>query len=406
MITSTTIDGPPRRALRAEGPPRSVLSLSFLMVATSAIVLREPAPCDVLFPLLVGAILCFGRIPLAGYGLLTTTGTALLVVANLVSSAFAWLPPSATGRYLAITLYLLATLVVFAGLVAEHGSRIVVPLLRAYLLAAALASVIGILARFRLIPSPEIFYLDPSGLRIKSTFKDPNVFAPFVAAAMIVALDDLLTARRGLLRTLAYQTLFVLAILFAFSRGAFLNLLVALSVYAFLRVFWLLDAGARRRLLGMVLASAVVVVPVALWALTASGLDEYLSSRLALQRYDSQRFGAQREALEVAARHGLGIGPGNWTRPRFATDTHNVYLRVLAENGALGLVGFLLLVLGSLVRGGAGLRAPGARAGWCAVSLAVIAGTLVESAVIDTLHWRHFFLFLALPVGLAMRSEE
>jgi len=406
MTTATPSLCPPRSAARADGPPRAVLGVSFLMVATSAVVMREPAPCDALFPLLVGAIVCFGRIPLAGYGLLTTTGTALLVMANLVSSAFAWLPPGATWRYLAITLYLLATLMVFAGLVAEHGERIVRPLLHAYLIAAALASLIGILARFQLVPSPELFYLDPTGLRIKSTFKDPNVFAPFVAAAMVVALDDLLTGRRGLARSLAYQALFVLAILFAFSRGAFLNLAVALTVYAFLRVVWLADSRARRRLLGMGLASALVVIPLALWALTASGLGEYLSSRLSLQRYDADRFGAQREALEVSARHWLGIGPGNWTRPRFATDTHNVYLRVLSENGVLGLVGFLLLVLGSVVRGVAGLRAPGARAGWCAVSLAVIAGVLVESAVIDTLHWRHFFLFLALPVGLAMRSEE
>jgi hypothetical protein len=33
--------------------------------------------------------------------------------------------------------------------------------------------------------------------------------------------------------------------------------------------------------------------------------------------------------------------------------------------------------------------------------IAILAGILVNSLVIDSLHWRHFFLFLAIPVGLA-----
>ena len=115
----------------------------------------------------------------------------------------------------------------------------------------------------------------------------------------------------------------------------------------------------------------------------------------------STRLGAQRQAFEVAGQNLLGIGPGNWTDPRFRVDTHNTYLRLLVENGILGGIGFGLLVLGVLLRALGGTLARTAVSGVHAVCFAALAGILVESLVIDTLHWRHLFLFLALPVGLA-----
>jgi len=44
----------------------------------------------------------------------------------------------------------------------------------------------------------------------------------------------------------------------------------------------------------------------------------------------------------------------------------------------------------------------GAHAGLYAACLAISAGILTESFVIDTIHWRHLFVFLAVPIGLAM----
>lgn len=401
---TTLLPGMTREDL--ETPPAVVRGLLWLLVASSFFVMREPAPCDVLFPPLALAVLLFCRPPVTGYGLIGTTGAAVWAASNVISASFAWLPLAATMRYMAITFYLLASTFVVAALIARYGAKIVEPTLRAFLLAAAIASAIGILARFHAIPNPEVFFRDASGLRIKSTFKDPNVFAPFVAAASVVALDDLVVGRRGLVRSILLQGLYLLALLFAFSRGAFLNFGVALAVYAGARILWMEDVQARARLLRVGVAAAVILVPVLVFALAASGLGEYFSSRLSFQGYDSERFAAQRESLAVAEENLLGIGPGNWTQGRFETDTHNSYLRVLAENGVLGLLGFLLFTLGSTLRAFAGLRLPDPFGSWCAVALAVLAGTLVESLVIDTIHWRHFFLFLGIPVGIWMYLRE
>ena len=118
--------------------------------------------------------------------------------------------------------------------------------------------------------------------------------------------------------------------------------------------------------------------------------------RFGMQSYDTLRFAIQRQALSTALEHPFGLGPGS-TERTFSVAAHSTYIRALVENGVLGflsLVGFMLVSAG--------------RATWlavCAPTLvdrlryAVIAATLCamfgEAAVIDTVHWRHFWLFLA-----------
>lgn len=38
--------------------------------------------------------------------------------------------------------------------------------------------------------------------------------------------------------------------------------------------------------------------------------------------------------------------------------------------------------------------------------LSVVVGALVESAIIDTLHWRHLFLMLAIPDGMSIYEGD
>ena len=77
---------------------------------------------------------------------------------------------------------------------------------------------------------------------------------------------------------------------------------------------------------------------------------------------------------------------------------------VATEYGILGIVGWLLFLLTTLWICLEGAARRGPFRDMYVVCLAIVAGILVNSLVIDSLHWRHFFLFLALPIG--MRRHE
>ena len=68
--------------------------------------------------------------------------------------------------------------------------------------------------------------------------------------------------------------------------------------------------------------------------------SENFANRLSLQSYDTDRFGTQLYAFRVALDTPLGIGPGQWFRSHYHHATHNLYIRVLVENGWLGALSF------------------------------------------------------------------
>jgi O-antigen ligase len=323
----------------------------------------------------------------------------LSVIANLTSAFFS-VDFGIASFYMAVTFYLLLLFWFVAAVVARHGPAIVEWMARGYVCAAAIAATIGLLARFRLIPMSQMFFRDASGLRIKSTFKDPNVFGPFLVAAAILLLASLVHSRRMRPRDGLLLVLCALGILLSFSRGAWLHFGVSLGVFAAAHLLILRSAQARRRLLFSAAGVAIVLVPLLGWLLTSPDLGEYFGKRLSFQSYDSERFGSQARALRVGLEYPLGLGPGQWLDWRFQLSPHNVYLRVCAENGFLGLLAFLLVVGVSVSQAVGGILARGAGANLHVAALSIVAGVLVESLVIDTLHWRHFWVFLALPIGL------
>ena len=122
-----------------------------------------------------------------------------------------------------------------------------------------------------------------------------------------------------------------------------------------------------------------------------------LSRRFGMQNYDVDRFATQREALEVAARTPWGIGPGQ-SESTFTRAAHNTYVRGFVENGYLG---GLALVLSMYVSLFAGLWAAlSSREPRHQIAMAVVASSLaavcVESIVIDTVHWRHPWILMAM----------
>jgi len=103
-------------------------------------------------------------------------------------------------------------------------------------------------------------------------------------------------------------------------------------------------------------------------------------------------------AFQSALDRPLGIGPGQ-AEKQFDYATHSSYMRVLSENGFAGLIAYIAFVLLSVGRALAMTRRT-KNIFWRRIFLiaaACIIGHMVNSGVVDTVHWRHYWFLLALP---------
>jgi hypothetical protein len=376
----------------------AAVALGFLLLGVARI---EPAPSDGVFAILMAVGLVTGRFDISRVPLTVFALVGSLIALNLISAVEA-LDPAVAGRYFAITLYLGVFSIWFTGyLRSERRARLVVV---AIVVGAVLVAVPSTLALFAPVPSGELL-LTVDGLRAQGLFKDPNVFGPFLIPPALFLLEELMRPRLLRFRTSTKALMFlalVLGVLFSYSRAAWANLVIAIGVM--LVVMALRRGGGRRAALILVLVTFAAGAAVATIAVTGS--LGFLQERASFQSYDVQRFGAQRTGVELAERYPFGIGPGQFD-VLSPVSTHSMYVRVLAEQGVLGLFTVLALVLVTLV-----LAARNAVLGrdtygiGSAALLGIWVGIVVNSFVVDTLHWRHLWVVAALVWAGAMRRAE
>jgi O-antigen ligase len=273
----------------------------------------------------------------------------------------------------------------------------------AYIAGAVVTAGLSVLAAIG-VPFPGHASLIGESVRAQGLFKDPNVFGPFLVPAALILLEEALRPRLlGLRRTTCVAALgvLVLGVIFAYSRAGWLNFVVALVVM--LAVMAARD-DATPHVAGL-LAIVLALSGLAIAAIGASGSEAILRERAQTQRYDTERFDAQRSGVKLAQEHPLGIGPGQFEVVS-PISSHSIYVRVMAEQGLIGLAALVLLLGGTLLiaarnavagRDAHGVGSAALLGAWC--------GLLANSAFVDTLHWRHLWLLAAL-VWVASRARQ
>ncbi len=404
-------------AARAARAPREIsagirrLALFYLWitVATGAVVFSEPAPYDLL---MAGAIVI---LPLAGLApltrgiapyLLLLTG---IVAGGLIATTQAGLL-DVPAKHVGITFYLAASSVVMAAFFADRPERRIRFVMGAYMTAAAVAAAAALIGYFSLVPGAYELFTEFG--RARGTFKDPNVLGAFLVPALLYAFNRVLTARpvRASLWAILMPLLLFGALL-TFSRGAWLNLAVALAVYAYLT---LITAASNRRRLKLAVSLALagaLVIGVFAAAQAIPPVADLLGERLTFeQSYDvgpEGRFGGQKKAAELVMTHPLGIGALEFARVYHNEDVHEVYLNMYLNTGWIGGTLYLFLVLATLVLGFRRVMHDRGGSGMSNIVLAAFFGMAVEGLVIDTDHWRHLYLIMAMVWGLAIaRNNE
>jgi O-antigen ligase len=369
-----------------------------LGVILLAVVRIEPAPPDLVFGVVIAVAVVTARMRLERVPVSATLLVSAFLALGLLSATGATDGTRAV-MFFAITLYLGVFALWLAAYVASMPRARLV--LLAYLAGAAFSAAAASLALVAAFPGSEVFVRGP---RAQGLFKDPNVFGPFLVPAVLLVMEETVAPRLLRLRLvpkLALLSILTVGVVFSFSRAAWLNL--ALGVLVLLAIFALRRGGGRRAtaLLAVALVAGVALVG----AISATSSMDFLSQRAALQDYDSQRFGAQASGIEIAERHPLGLGPGQFERVS-DVSAHSTYVRALAEEGVLGalvLLGLMLLTLGFAARNVAlgadtyGIGSAALLAAWC--------GLLANSFFVDTLHWRHLWFVAALIwAGTALRD--
>jgi O-antigen ligase len=373
----------------------AAVALGVLLLAAVRI---EPAPSDLIFAVVIAVAFAIGSFDLERVPVSVTSLVGAFLALNLLSAIGA-IDSGRAAEFFAITLYLgILALWLTSYVCSVRRARLV---LLAYIVGATLSAAVACAALFAPFPGGEVFV---SGPRAQGLFKDPNVFGPFLVPAALILMEETVVPRlfRWRLSTkLVVLSILTLGIVFSFSRAAWLNLVVGAVVL--LAVLSLRRGGGRRAL--TLLAVGLVAATTLFATLAVTSSLDFLEQRATFQDYDTQRFDAQATGLEIAADHPIGIGPGQF---ELASDisAHSTYVRALAEQGVLGvllILGLMVLTLcfaarnASLGRDTYGIGSAALLAAWC--------GLAANSAFVDTLHWRHLWFVAALIwAGTALRT--
>jgi O-antigen ligase len=256
-----------------------------------------------------------------------------------------------------------------------------------------------------------------SYFRVNSLFFDPNIYGRFLAIVMVGLASTLLWARRQRDVLAAAAALVVLwgGLVLTFSQSSFAALLVGLGALAAVR--W---NPLRHRWL---VAGAAIA---AIAAAAVFAQDLHLTSRHAVHRSSGGRLKLVRGGLRMLADRPLwGFGSGSFAErfrarehlgsPQAATASHTIPVTVGAEQGAIGLAAYLLVIgaaFSTLFRGLAGLRGRDpprrlvSRAFVAAAFTALVVHTLIYAAFLeDPIAWTLLGVGIVLASPVAPRSK-
>ncbi len=378
------------------------LALVAVTIVSSGFVFSEPAPVDaltialiVLLP--VVGLVVFNPMLIAYFSLWTVAGASAVLAATLS------LDLGLTLTHVGVTLYLTLASVVFAGFIAKSPSAHSELILKAWTWAAVAAAGSGLIGYFGLLPGA--YDLFTKFGRASGTFKDPNVFGPFLVTPLIYMVHVALNrAWHRMLAPLALAGMLMLAVLLSFSRGAWMNLAVALSIFGYLTLLTSRRAITRVKLMALLAGGMLFTAALLTAALSTDTISDLLMQRSTLEmEYDTGtegRFGGQQKAIGLIAEHPLGLGALEFGERFHPEEVHNVYLSIVLNAGWLGGgVYWILVGLTAALGFRHALKATPTQPLFLIVYAAFIANAL-EGVIIDSDHWRHFYLLAAMVWGL------
>ncbi|MBB4273872.1 O-antigen ligase family protein [Rhizobium mongolense] len=385
---------PQRAALRFIGSAMVAFG-----VFLAGFVINEPAPYELWMAGLVGIWFILGlRISRFTAMLLT-----LLLTFNVGGMLSLTQMKDMTGgpMYVAVSTFLALTSVFYAAIIEDSAKRL--PLIfNAWVFAAVITSLLGILGYFHAFPGAEVFTLYD---RAKGAFQDPNVFGPFLVVPSLYLIHGILTRdlKTSPLRAAALLIV-ALGVFLSFSRAAWGLFLLGVVLLIFLMLLKERSGVFRLRILILSLLAIVLMVAALLIALQFPQVSDLFSARAQLvQEYDGEylgRFDRHRIGFQMMMERPLGLGPMVFGTI-FPEDEHNIWLKTLTTYGWLGFVSYVSLLVWTLYLGLKNLLRDRPWQPYLMIAWICIIGHAVIGNVIDIDHWRHVYLLFGIVWGCA-----
>ena len=381
---------------------RLLLVVLYITVLTSSIAFVEPSPHDFLIgPLAIVAFAAgirFHRILIVPFLLLMAMNFfGLMTLLNVPDQ-------EKTVQYAATSIYMAVASILFAMLFADKTMPRLAAMRSAYIWTTAFTAICGTAGYFHLFPGAEIFTLYDRAL---GTFKDPNVYSPFLILPALMLMERMIRHRIDLPSVL-FTGIILFGLLIGFSRGAWFHFAISLAVVIALAFLTAPTPKQRMRVLGLTLLGVALVAVLLAILLSTTSLGSMFAQRAQLiQSYDvgtGGRFRLQELALGSVLNFPNGMGPFEFARVN-GLQQHNVYLQAFLVYGWAGGMAYILLVLSTIW---IGLTSALVRTPWQGFAIAAIGafiGEALEGFIIDTDHWRHFYLIMGIVWGLAAASR-
>ena len=405
MAYTATAEGSLASMAAAPGVLALQRALVWLVGASGAIVFIEPSPYEVLT---LGAAIIFCATGLR----LRLVFMPLLLLLFLVNIGYSigavpFLDKPEVVNWIATSWYMAVTVMFFAMVIAEDTAARLDMLRRGLVVGALIAAIAGIAGYFNLVPGGhDLLTLYE---RARGTFKDPNVLGAFLILPALFALQSVVSDGFGkAVRSTIGLGIMALAILLAFSRAAWGGLVITAAFMLALMVLTSRSRAQRSRIIVMAVIAVVIAALLIAVLLSFDSIGEMFRQRASFdQSYDEGRFGRfGRHILgaEMALDLPFGIGPLQFHN-YFPEDTHNSYLNAFMSGGWISGVCYPALVFVTVIMG---FRHVFVRVPWQRAYLAIFAaflGTVGESFVIDTDHWRHFWMMLGAMWGMFAAAQ-
>jgi len=406
MSYAATAGGYPSHLTAAPGILALQRALIWLAGASVAIVFIEPSPYELV--MLIAAVL-FVATGLR-LRLLFMPPLLLVVLVNVGYSigAIPLLDQADVASWIATSWYMAVTVMFFAMAMSEDTAARLDMLRRGLIVGAMIASLAAISGYFNLVPGGhDLLTLYERG---RGTFKDPNVLGAFLILPSLFVLQSVVLDRFGkAFRNTIALGILALAILLAFSRAAWGGLVITSAFMLALMVLTSRSSAERSRIIVTAIIAVVAGVTLIAVLLSFDSIAEMFSQRASLnQSYDEGRFGRfGRHILgaDMALDLPFGIGPLQF-HYYFPEDTHNSYLNAFMSGGWISGVCYPALVFLTVI---IGFRHAFVRVPWQRAYLAIFSaflGTVGENFVIDTDHWRHFWLMLGTLWGMFAAAQR
>ncbi|NRA87116.1 MAG: hypothetical protein HRU28_06915 [Rhizobiales bacterium] len=378
--------------------------LLYVAILLSGFVLFEPAPFDLLILLTIFIILFNGFVfPIQIKWVFVIAFVHLVgnFISVLVSTRFA-----DSYMHMIITTYMILFAIGIIIMVYNDPYKILDIIMKAYVWAALISTILAIMGYFHIGPTYDLFTLYG---RAKGGFKDPNVFGPFIVPPMLYLVDRIIHSdlKKKIVPIMMISVLF-LGLLLSFSRGAW-GMFFFSTLFLIVTMYYTSKTNRFRVELTLYILIALTILAIGLLiAINIPAIANLLSERASLtQSYDVEeggRFTHHVDAFKILIENPWGIGAKEfgWSH---GEDVHNSYLTAFLIGGWLGGFTFLLIILSTVIVGFKYCFNQHTLRRQFVFFYAAFLGLMVEAWIIDVDHWRILYIAMGYMWGIILYQK-